>query len=110
MHGTMEKSLRAVIGARRAGLDGGLDLGFDERLSRSDPGGAVGVQTGGFHLCLTFQMTGAIPNGFHASGKCRGNKHPRFVHSDQIQQPPIFLSRPLASTMPGHVATFFLPA
>jgi hypothetical protein len=91
-------------------LVSGLDLSFDERLSRFDPGSAVGVQAGGFHLRMTFQMTGAIPNGFHASGECRRNKHPRFVHSDQIQQPPIFLSRPLASTMPGHVATLFLPA
>jgi hypothetical protein len=104
------KNLRAVIRARRAGLVSGLDLNFDGRLSRSDPGGAVGVRTSGFHLCLTFQMAGAIPNRFHASGECRRNKHPRFVHSHQIQQPPIFLSRPLASTMPGHVATLFLPA
>lgn len=63
-HGTMGKNLRVVISSRRAGLDGRLDLSFDGRLSRSDPGGAVGVQTCGFHLCLTFQMTGAIPNGF----------------------------------------------
>ena len=110
MHGTMEKNLRAVIRARRAGLVSGLDLSFDERLSRFDPGSAVGVHAGGFHLGLTFQMTGAIPNRFHASGERRRNKHPRFVHSDQIQQPPIFLSRPLASTMPGHVAPLLLPA
>jgi hypothetical protein len=32
------------------------------------------------------------------------------LFTDQIQQPPIFLGRPLASTMPGHVATLFLPA
>jgi hypothetical protein len=62
--------------ARRAGLDGRLARNFDGRLSRSDPGGAAGVQASGFHLGLTFQVTGAIPNGFHASGECRGNKHP----------------------------------
>jgi hypothetical protein len=101
----MGKNLRVSSGpGGRAGFN------LDGRQSGSDPGGAVGVRTSGFHLCLTFQMAGAIPNRFHASGECRRNKHPRFVHSHQIQQPPIFLNRPLASTMPGHVATLFLPA
>jgi len=63
------KTCAPVIRSRRAGLVSGLDLSFDERLSRSDPGGAIGVQASGFRLGLTFQMTGAIPNRFYASGE-----------------------------------------
>ncbi len=64
---TTWKDLPVIIRPRRASLDGRLGLGFDGRLSGSDPSGPVGVQSSGFHLCLTFQMTGAVPNGFHAS-------------------------------------------
>jgi hypothetical protein len=103
----MAKNSRVVIRSRRAGLDDRFDCGFDGCRSGSDPSGSIGVQAGGLQLGPPFQMTGAIANGFHISGECRGNKHPRLVHPDQIEQPPIFLSRPLASTMPGHLATLF---
>ena len=65
-----------MIRSRRASPDGRLDTGFDGRLSGSDPSAPVGVQSSGIHLGLTFQMTGAVANGFYASGKCRGNQHP----------------------------------
>jgi hypothetical protein len=61
---------------RRASLDGRLDLNFDGRLSGSDPNSPVSPQSSRFHLCLTFQMADAVPNGFHASGKCCRNQHP----------------------------------
>ena len=97
--------------APSSGPGGRTGFNFDGRLSRSDPGGAVGVRTSGFRSLPDVPDDGRDPNRFHASGECRG-KEDRYdsVHSHQIQQPPIFLSRPLASTMPGHVATLFLPA